>query len=179
MSELASSPSDTPRPISEIPDPTKGLRAVYAAVLVLEAIVVGLALLVLPKFGVGATPLGVGLIGGLAVAMVLASGVQRRPWGLAVALALQVATIACGLLVPALALVGLTPRRSGRASCSWRATCVAGTRAASCPPRSRPATPPPEPGSTAGPPTARRRRVSHSRSPDPGAGRRRRRAVAP
>ena len=79
----------------------------YAAVLVLEAIVVGLALLVLPKFGVGATPLGVGLIGGLAVAMVLASGVQRRPWGLGVALALQVATIACGLLVPALALVGL------------------------------------------------------------------------
>ena len=39
--------------------------------------------------------------------MVLASGVQRRPWGLGVALALQVATIACGLLVPALALVGL------------------------------------------------------------------------
>ena len=107
MSEPASSPSDTPRPVPEIPDPTKGLRAVYAAVLVLEAIVVGLALLVLPKFGVGATPLGVGLIGGLAVAMVLASGVQRRPWGLGVALALQVATIACGLLVPALALVGL------------------------------------------------------------------------
>ena len=84
MSDLANSPADAPRPVPEIPDPTKGLRAVYAAVLVLEAIVVGLA-----------------------VAMVLASGVQRRPWGLGVALALQVATIACGLLVPALALVGL------------------------------------------------------------------------
>ena len=111
MNEPASAASDTPRGatprLPEIPDPTKGLRGVYAAVLVLEAIVVGLALLVLPKFGVGATPLGVGLIGGLAVAMVLASGVQRRPWGLGVALALQVATIACGLLVPALALVGL------------------------------------------------------------------------
>jgi hypothetical protein len=111
MSESASSASDIPRGatprLPEIPDPAKGLRAVFAAVLVLEAIVVGLALLVLPKFGVGATPLGVGLIGGLAVAMVLASGVQRRPWGLGVALALQVATIACGLLVPALALVGL------------------------------------------------------------------------
>jgi hypothetical protein len=80
---------------------------VYAAVLVLEAIVVGLALLVLPKFGAGATPLGVGLIGGLAVAMVVASGLQQQPWGLAVAIALQVATIACGLLVPALAIVGL------------------------------------------------------------------------
>ncbi|HEX8520151.1 MAG TPA: DUF4233 domain-containing protein [Pseudonocardia sp.] len=93
--------------VPAVPDPTKGLRGVYAALLVLEAIVVGLALLVLPKFGVGATPLGVALIGGVAVAMVVASGLQRRPWGLAVALALQAATLACGLLVPALALVGL------------------------------------------------------------------------
>ena len=46
-------------------------------------------------------------IGGLAVAMVVASGLQRRPWGLGLALGLQVATIACGLLVPALAVVGL------------------------------------------------------------------------
>ena len=95
------------RPVPEVPDPTKGLRAVYAAVLVLEAIVVGLALLVLPKFGAGATPLGVVLIGGLAVAMVVASGLQRRPWGLAVALTLQGVTITLGLLVPALAIVGL------------------------------------------------------------------------
>ena len=97
--------TDGPGPT--VPDPTRGLRGVYAAVLVLEAIVVGLALLVLPKFGVGATPLGVGLIGGLAVAMVVASGLQRRPWGLGLAVGLQVATIACGLLVPALAVVGL------------------------------------------------------------------------
>lgn len=93
--------------VPEVPDPLKGLRGVYAAVLVLEAIVVGLALLVLPKFGAGATPVGVALIGGLAVAMVVASGLQRRPWGLGLALALQVATFACGLLVPALAVVGL------------------------------------------------------------------------
>ena len=97
--------TDAPGPT--VPDPTRGLRGVYAAVLVLEAIVVGLALLVLPKFGVGATPLGVGLIGGLAVAMVVASGLQRRPWGLRLALALQVATVACGLLVPALGVMGL------------------------------------------------------------------------
>ena len=94
-------------PVPEIPDPTTGLRGVYAALLVLEAIVVGLALLVLPKFGNGATPLGVALIGGLAVAMVVASGLQRRPWGLRLALALQVATVACGLLVPALGFMGL------------------------------------------------------------------------
>ena len=40
------------------PDPMKGLRGVYAATLTLEAIVVALALLVLPKFGEGATPSG-------------------------------------------------------------------------------------------------------------------------
>jgi len=101
---VTAGPMQGPAPI---PDPTTGLRGVYAALLVLEAIVVGLALLVLPKFGTGATPLGVGLIGGLAVAMVLTSGLQRRPWGLRLALALQVATVACGLLVPALAVVGL------------------------------------------------------------------------
>ena len=94
-------------PGSAVPDPMKGLRGVYAALLVLEAIVVGLALLVLPKFGTGATPLGVALIGGLAVAMVVASGLQRRPWGLGLALALQAATVACGLLVPALGVMGL------------------------------------------------------------------------
>jgi uncharacterized protein DUF4233 len=101
---MTAGPTQGPAPI---PDPTTGLRGVYAALLVLEAIVVGLALLVLPKFGSGATPLGVGLIGGLAVAMVVASGLQRRRWGLRLALALQVAAVACGLLVPALAVVGL------------------------------------------------------------------------
>ena len=40
-------PGDPPA----FPDPMKGLRGVFAALLVLEAIVVGLALLVLPKFG--------------------------------------------------------------------------------------------------------------------------------
>lgn len=93
--------------VPAVPDPTKGLRGVFAALLVLEAIVVGLALLVLPKFGAGATPLGVGLIGGVAVAMIVASGLQRRPWGLGLALALQVVVVACGLLVPALGIMGL------------------------------------------------------------------------
>lgn len=92
----------TPAP----PDPMKGVRGVFAATLVLEAIVVLLALLVLPKFGDGATPLGVGLIAGVGLAMIVAAGLQRRPWGLGVALALQVAVLLCGFLVPALAVVG-------------------------------------------------------------------------
>ncbi|MDN5932113.1 MAG: DUF4233 domain-containing protein [Pseudonocardia sp.] len=94
-----------PDPIK--PDPMKGIRGVFAATLVLESIVVLLALLVLPKFGDGATPLGVGLILAVAVAMIVASGLQRRPWGLAVALALQVAVLLCGFLVPALAVMGV------------------------------------------------------------------------
>ena len=89
------------------PDPMKGVRGVFAATLVLEAIVVALALLVLPKFGDGATPLGVTVIGLLAVAMVVAAGLQRRPWGLPLALALQVVMIACGLLVVALGVMGV------------------------------------------------------------------------
>ena len=63
------------RPEPEIPDPLRGLRGVFAALLVLEAIVVGLALLVLPKFGNGATPLGLGLIAGLAIAMAQQGGI--------------------------------------------------------------------------------------------------------
>ena len=89
------------------PDPMKGLRGVYAATLTLEAIVVALALLVLPKFGEGATPFGVTVIAALAVAMVVAAGLQRRSWGLWLALALQAVMIACGLLVPALGVMGV------------------------------------------------------------------------
>jgi hypothetical protein len=89
------------------PDPMKGLRGVYAATLTLEAIVVALALLVLPKFGEGATPLGVTVIAALAVAMIVAAGLQRRSWALWFALGLQAAMIACGLLVPALGVMGV------------------------------------------------------------------------
>jgi hypothetical protein len=89
------------------PDPMKGLRGVYAATLTLEAIVVALALLVLPKFGEGATPFGVTVISLLAVAMIVAAGLQRRPWGLWLALGLQAAMIACGLLVAALGVLGV------------------------------------------------------------------------
>jgi hypothetical protein len=89
------------------PDPMKGLRGVYAATLTLEAIVVALALLVLPKFDEGATPFGIFVISGLAVALVVAAGMQRRPWGLGLALGLQVVMIVCWLLVPALGVMGV------------------------------------------------------------------------
>lgn len=107
---VSGEPGDDParrsRPGQGAPDPMKGIRGVFAAALVLEAIVVWLALLVLPKFGDGATPLGLGAIAAVGLAMVVASGLQGRPWGLGLALALQVAVLLCGFLVPALAAVG-------------------------------------------------------------------------
>ncbi len=89
------------------PDPMKGIRGVFAATLVLESIVVALALLVLPKFGGGASPLAVGGVLTLAVAMVVAAGLQRRAWGVTLALALQVLMIVCGVFVPALGVMGV------------------------------------------------------------------------
>lgn len=83
-------------------DPMKGLRNIFAVILVLESIVVVLALL-LP----GIDPAAIWIIAGLAVLMIVAAGLQRRPWGLGLALALQVATVACGLLVPALGVMGV------------------------------------------------------------------------
>lgn len=87
--------------------PAPDMGGVFAATLVLESIVVLLALLVLSKFGDGATVLGVSVIVALAVAMIVAAGRQRRSWGLRLALALQVVMIACGLLVPVLGVMGL------------------------------------------------------------------------
>jgi hypothetical protein len=47
------------------------------------------------------------VISGLAVALVVAAGMQRRPWGLGLALGLQVVMIVCWLLVPALGVMGV------------------------------------------------------------------------
>ncbi len=81
------------------PDPMKGIRGVFAATLILEAIVVLLALLVFARFGNGPAAVGVTVIVALAVLMIVGAGVQRRPWGLGYALALQVATIGAGFLL--------------------------------------------------------------------------------
>jgi hypothetical protein len=89
-------------------DPMKGIRGIFAAVLVLETIVVLLALLVVSKFTVGAmNGVGLTLVLVLAVLMVVACGVQRKPWGLPLALVLQVALIACGFIHVSLAAVGV------------------------------------------------------------------------
>jgi hypothetical protein len=96
-----SSPAPAPR------DPMKGLRGVMAATLVLESITVLLALLVLTKFGDSGGPVGIELVLGLALAMIVTAALLRRPWALWVALGLQLAMIAGGLLVFVLGVLGL------------------------------------------------------------------------
>jgi len=94
--------------MGEPPDPMKGIRGVFAAVLILESIVVLLALLVFARFGSGPPAVGVAVIVGLAVLMIVGSGLQRQPWGLGFALVVQVATIVAGfVLVTPLGVVGV------------------------------------------------------------------------
>src|SRR4051794_41953197 len=86
-----------PPPGSTAPDPMKGIRGVFAAVLILEAIVVLLALLVFARFGSGPPAVGVAVIVGLAVLMVVGSGLQRRSGGVGYALGGQTGPIVGGV----------------------------------------------------------------------------------
>jgi hypothetical protein len=89
-------------------DPLKGFRGIAAGVLILEAIVVLLALLVVGRFTEGAVgPVAITCVAVLAVLMILGSGVQRRPWGLAFAVVLQVLLLACGIFHVSLLVVGV------------------------------------------------------------------------
>lgn len=89
------------------PDPWKGLHGVMAGTLVLETIVVALALPVIAKLGGGISTAGGWIVGGLALAMLAAAFLQRRRWGLWLALALQAAMIACFFVVPTLGVLGV------------------------------------------------------------------------
>ena len=88
-------------------DPLRGLRGIFAGILMMEAIVVGLALLVIGRLGGGlAGPAG-WYTGSLALAMAVAACVQRQPWGVGLALVLQVAMVAGWFAHPALGVLGL------------------------------------------------------------------------
>ncbi|WP_072802498.1 DUF4233 domain-containing protein [Rhodococcoides yunnanense] len=71
-------------------DPWKGFRGVCAGTLVLEVIVVLLALPVVSTVGGGLSWLSITYIVGLAVLMIVASGMQRRPQAMQINLGLQV-----------------------------------------------------------------------------------------
>lgn len=100
-------PDPQPAPAAPARDPWKGLRGIMAGTLILEFITVLLALPVVAKLGDGVSSGAGWAVGILAAAMLAAAFVQRRPWGLHLAMALQVVMIACWPLVPTLGILGV------------------------------------------------------------------------
>lgn len=89
-------------------DPIKGFRGVCAGLLVLEAIVVLLGVLVVARFTEGAlNPVAITVVLVLGLLMIVASGLQRRSWGLGLALVLQVCLVATGFFHVSLLAMGL------------------------------------------------------------------------
>ena len=82
-------------------------RATCAGMLGLEAIVFALTTPVLLTLTDVRTGVGVGIGVGLAVACVVVAGLVRRPGGLQLGFALQVAAIALGVLVHTMVVLGL------------------------------------------------------------------------
>ncbi|BAX96924.1 hypothetical protein MSTE_01604 [Mycobacteroides stephanolepidis] len=88
-------------------DPWRGFRGVMAGTLILETIVVLLAVPVVKMVGGGLSPLSLVYLIGVAVAMILLSGMQGRPWALQANLALQVVLVAGFFVHAAIGFVGL------------------------------------------------------------------------
>ena len=82
------------------------MKSLLAAVLVFEAVVVALAIPV-AVLADGRGAAAAWALAALAVLLVLAAGVVRRPGGIAVGWVLQVLVCLSGLLVPAMAVLGL------------------------------------------------------------------------
>lgn len=83
------------------------MRGIFAGTLVMEAIVVGLALLVVGRLDGGLGGLAGWYTAVLALAMIVAACVQRRPWGVGLGLTLQVAMVAGWFAHPVLGGLGL------------------------------------------------------------------------
>lgn len=89
------------------PDPWKSFRGVMSATLILEAIVVLLALPVVSVFHGGLSPLSAGYLIGMAVVLILMTGVQGRSWALWANVGLQVVLLAGTLIDPTIGIVGV------------------------------------------------------------------------
>ena len=91
----------------EVPDPWRGFRGVMSLTLILEAIVVLLALPVVSVVGGGLTPMSLAYLVGLALVLLLLTGVQGRPWAIWANLGLQSALIAGFVIYPGVGVMGL------------------------------------------------------------------------
>lgn len=89
------------------PDPWKSFRGVMAGTLILEAIVVLLALPVVSAASGGLTAVAGTYLIGLAVVLILLTGVQGRPWAIWVNLGIQLVLIAGWIVSGAVGFIGL------------------------------------------------------------------------
>ena len=89
------------------PDLWKSFRGVMAGTLILEAIVVLLALPVVGAVGPGLTAGSTGYVIGVAVLLVLMSGVQGRPWAIWANLGVQLLLVAGWFIYPGVGFIGL------------------------------------------------------------------------
>ncbi|WP_166905439.1 DUF4233 domain-containing protein [Mycobacterium sp. DL440] len=96
-------PGDQPVP----PDPWKSFRGVMAGTLILEAIVVLLALPVVGVSGAGLNWTSGGFVVGLAVVLILMSGLQGRPWAIWANLGIQLVVIAGAFIHGAIGFIGV------------------------------------------------------------------------
>jgi hypothetical protein len=78
-----------------------------AGTLILEAIVVLLAIPVVSTVGGGLTAASLSYLIGLAVVLILLSGLQRRPWAIWVNLGAQLIPLAGFLLYPGVGFIGV------------------------------------------------------------------------
>jgi hypothetical protein len=94
----------------DIPLEGKGIRQLCGTVLIMEAIVIGLAILPAIVMEHANRGLAGGIGGGLAVCALLIGGVVGRPrmgWALWAGTLLQVLVIAAGVVVPAMYILGV------------------------------------------------------------------------
>ena len=89
------------------PDPWKSFRGVMAGTLILEAIVVLLALPVIGAVGGGLTGASTGYVIGVAVLLLLMSGVQGRSWAIWANVGAQVLLVAGWFVYPGVGFIGL------------------------------------------------------------------------
>ncbi|MCH9730202.1 MAG: DUF4233 domain-containing protein [Actinomycetia bacterium] len=89
------------------PDPWKSFRGVMAGTLILEAIVVLLALPVVGAVGGGLSTGSTAFLIGLAVLLVLMTGLQGRSWAIWANLGVQVLPVIGWVIYPGVGFIGL------------------------------------------------------------------------